>query len=200
MERSQDPIPLRNKVGGLLSRPSRMMAAITPNLGKGALTVVLLIVTAGTRAGLQCAYTTASARCWLAIPGAAIGIIPAWVGMTAVFHFIARALGGTGSYRNLLALMGYAATPMILTSLVSVAIYIISPLLLPKLGGAQWGSLHTLIGWIGMSLGWPGLLSFYALRHGEGLSSGKAGGIVATASGVMLVGWSLPVLVRSWFE
>jgi hypothetical protein len=96
-------------------------------------------------------------------------------------------------------LMGLAATPMILTSLVSSAIYIISPVVWPELGGADWAPLHTLIGWAGMTWGWPGLLSYYALRHGEGLSPGRAGGIVAAVYLLTLVGWFLLVLVPGWF-
>ena len=123
----------------------------------------------------------------------------AWVSLTALLHLIARGLSGTGSYRNLLALMGYAAMPMIMTTLVSMVIYIISPVLLPNLGGAGWGPLHTLIGWIGMAWGWPGLLSYYALRHGERLSSGKAGGTVVVVYVLLLLGWFLPVLVPGLF-
>ena len=95
--------------------------------------------------------------------------------------------------------MGYAAIPMILTTLVSIVIYIISPVLLPNLGGAGWGPFHTLIGWIGMAWGWPGLLSYYALRHSERLSVGRAGGIVVVVYILVLLGWFLPVLVPGLF-
>lgn len=193
------PSSLGDKLRGLLIQPNQTMATLAPNLGEGVLVVVGLIVTAGIRAALEVAYTAGVGNAGLAIAGAAIGITMAWVGLTALLHLIARALGGAGSYRILLALMGYTAMPMILTALVSMVIYIISPVLLPNLGGAGWGPLHTLIGWIGMAWGWPGLLSYYALRHGERLSSGKAGGTVVLVYVLLLLGWFLPVLVPDLF-
>ena len=194
------PSSLGDKLRGMLIQPNQTMATMAPNLGEGVLVVVGLIVTAGIRAALEVAYTAGVGNAGLAIAGAAIGITMAWVGLTALLHLIARALGGAGSYRILLALMGYAAIPMIVTALVSMVIYIISPVLLPNLGGAGWGPLHTLIGWIGMAWGWPGLLSYYALRHGERLSSGKAGGIVVVVYVLLLLGWFLPVLAPGLFE
>jgi len=193
------PSSLGDRLRRMLIQPNQTMATLAPNLGEGVLVVVGLIVTAGIRAALEVAYTAGVGNAGLAIAGAAISITMAWVGLTALLHLIARALGGAGSYRILLALMGYAAIPMIVTALVSMVIYIISPVLLPNLGGAGWGPLHTLIGWTGMAWGWPGLLSYYALRHGERLSSGKAGGTVVLAYVLLLLGWFLPVLVPDLF-
>ena len=156
-------------------------------------------MTAGIRVALEVAYTAGGSIVGFAIGGALIGIVMAWVSLTFLLHLIARALGGTGNYRNLLALMGYAAIPMILTTLISIVVYIISPVLLPNLGGAGWGSLHTLIGWIGMAWGWPGLLSYCALRYSERLSAGRAGGIVVVVYILVLLGWFLPVLVPGLF-
>ena len=221
------PTALRDELRGMLIQPNQTMATVAPNLCEGALIVVGLIVTAGIRATLEVAYTAGGnivgvrkriiprilpgkpretrgvnylRTLGFAIGGAAIGIVTAWVSLTALLHLIARALGGTGKYRNLLALMGYAAMPMILTTLVSIVTYIISPVLLPNLGGAVWGPLHTLIGWIGMAWGWPGLLSYHALRHSQRLSVGKAGGIVGVVHILMLLGWFLPVLVPGLFR
>lgn len=193
------PSSLGDKLRGVLIRPGRMMAAPAPSLGEAALAVVALIVTAGTRAALEVAYTAGVGDAGLAIAGAAIGITMAWVSLTALLHLIALALGGRGGYRILLALMGYAAIPMVVTALVSMAIYIISPLLLPNLGGAGWRPLHTSIGWLGMAWGWPGLLTYYALRHGERLSSSKAGGTVVVVFVLLVLGWFLPVLVPGLF-
>ena len=194
------PNALRDELHGMLIQPDQTMATVAPNLSKGALVVVGLIVTAGIRVALEVAYTAAGITVGFAIGGAVIGIVIAWVSLTLLLHLIARALGGTGNYRNLLALMGYAAVPMILTTLVSIVIYVISPVLLPNLGGAGWSPLHTLIGWIGMAWGWPGLLSYYALRHSERLSAGRAGGIVVAVYILVLLGWFLPVLVPGLFR
>jgi len=155
MGKQRVPTPLADKLRGMLIQPNQTMAALAPNLGEGVLVVAVLIVTAGIRAMLEVAYTEGGSIAGFAIARAAIGIIMAWVSLTALLHLIGRALGGTGTYRNLLALMGYAATPMILTAVVSVVIYVISPVLFPHLGGAGWGSLHALIGWIGMASGCP---------------------------------------------
>jgi hypothetical protein len=193
------PTALRDELRGMLIQPNQTMATVAPNLSEGVLIVVGLIVTAGIRAALEVAYTARGNIVGFAIGGAVIGIVMAWVSLTFLLHLIAHTLGGTGKYRNLLALMGYAAIPMILTTLVSIVIYIISPVLLPNLGGAVWGPLHTLIGWIGMAWGWPGLLSYYALRHSQRLPAGKAGGIVVVAHILVLLGWFLPVLVPGLF-
>ena len=195
----QIPTALRDKLRGMLIQPNQTMATVAPNLMEGALIVAGLIVTAGIRVALEVAYTAGGSIVGFAIGGALIGIVMAWVSLTFLLHLIARALGGTGNYRNLLALMGYAAIPMILTTLVSIVVYIISPVLLPNLGGARWGSLHTLIGWIGMAWGWPGLLSYCALRYSERLSAGRAGGIVVVVYILVLLGWFLPVLVPGLF-
>lgn len=195
----QIPTALRDKLRGMLIQPNQTMATVAPNLMEGALIVAGLIVTAGIRVALEVAYTAGGSNVGFAIGGALIGIVMAWVSLTLLLHLIARALGGTGNYRNLLALMGYAVISMILTTLVSIVIYIISPVLLPNLGGAGWGSLHTLIGWIGMAWGWPGLLSYYALRHSERLSASRAGGIVVVVYILVLLGWFLPVLVPGLF-
>lgn len=200
MGEAQVPTPLGYKLRSILTQPNETMATVAPNLGQGALVVVGLIVTAGIRAALEVTYTTGVSIAGLAIAGSTVGITLAWVSLAALLHLGARALGGTGSYRNLLALMGYAATPMILTTLVSMVLYIISPVLLPNLGGARWSPLHILIGWIGMTWGWPGLLSYYALRHGERLPGRKAGGIVVVVYVLLLLGWFLPVLVPGLFR
>lgn len=200
MEEQHIPIPLGHKIRGMLIHPSQTMATASPILGEGVLVVVWLVMTAGLKAALEIAYTTGLGPAWLAFPGATLGIISAWAGMTALFHLIARLLGGKGSYLNLLALMGYAATPMILTTSISIIIYIISPVLLPDLGGAKWSSLHTLIGWIGMTWGWPGLLSYYALRHGEKISACKAGATIVGAYTLMLLGCSCPCSCQVYFN
>src|SRR3972149_2121302 len=105
------PTVLRDKLRGMLIQPNQTMATVAPNLSEGALIVVGLIVTAGIRVALEVAYTAGAGNAGLATAGAAIGIILAWVSLTLLLHLIARALGGTGSYRNLLALMGCAAVP-----------------------------------------------------------------------------------------
>lgn len=182
----------------ILTHPNRAMAA-APRLRDGGLVVAALILVTGAGATLKVWPVRGWTIAPYALAGAALGIVSAWLGLTLLFHLLARVLGGTGSYRALLARMGLAATPMILTSLISSAVYIISPGLWPELGGANWEPLHTLIGWIGMTWSWPGLLTYYALRHGEGLSAGRAGGLVAAVYLVMLVGWFLPILVPGWF-
>jgi hypothetical protein len=182
----------------VLIHPNRAMAA-APRLRDGGLVVALLILAVGAEATLKVWPIKGWTSAPYALAGAALGILAAWLGLTLLLHLVARILGGAGSYRALLALMGLAATPMILTSLVSSALYIVLPGLWPELGGAGWEPLHTLIGWAGMTWGWPGLLSYYALRHGEGLSPRRAGGTVVAVYLLTLVGWFLLVLVPGWF-
>lgn len=200
LEDKRFPHRLVHSLHGLLTQPSHTLAILTPRLGESFLIVGVLILTAALRGVVEVINTEGADRVWWAILGTAFGIVLAWVSLTALFHLIARALGGTGSYANLLALMGYAATPMSLTSLVSLAIYLVSPVLLPNLGGARWGLLHNLIGWIGMTWGWPGVLSYYAIRQCERLSALKAMSIVAVIYILTVVGWFLPVFAPELFK
>ena len=120
---------------------------------------------------------------WLWLPvGVPSGICAAWLVLTALLHLIARTLGGRGRYRDLLALMGYASAPMVLTALVSIVLYIVNSFI---------SQAPTPTWWFGLSWGWLGLLSYYALRHGEQLSSGKAAGVVVLTYILLPLGWLL---------
>ncbi len=159
-----------------------MMAA--PRLRDGGLVVALLILAAGLEGTLK-VWPVDWAIALRILAGATLGLLAAWLGLTLLLHLAARVLGGAGGYRGLLARMGLAAAPMLLASLASSALYVVLP--------GDWEPLHTLIGWIGMTGGWPGLLTCYALR-GEGLAAGRAGAVVGVIYVIMLIGWLLPAL------
>lgn len=141
----------------MLTKPKKTMATITPNLVEGFLVVVVLIVIAGGAAAVGVYYSAGVAKAGFAVFGATIGIIMAWVSLTILFHFIARLMSGTGRFLNLLSLIGYAATPMILSTIIGIITNIVSPVLFPNLSSARLDLLGLLIGWIGMAFGWPGI-------------------------------------------
>jgi hypothetical protein len=184
---------------GILTRPNLTLASIKPKKSGSIITVVVLYVLVLLKGLVELIYIGEQNRFGWLILGSAFGLVAAWLGLTTLFHLVARIFGGSGSYGNTLLLMGYIATPMIITAFLSLAIYIITPLLKPEWGGSEWGVAYAVIGWVGMLWSWPGLLCFYVLRYGENLSSLRAGIIVGTVMLVTIIGWFMPALVPAWF-
>lgn len=187
------------KVLGILTQPNATLASIEPKQGESMITVIILYVTVLLKGILELNYLGEKNRIGWLILGTAFGLIAAWFGLALVYHFVARIFGGAGKYGNTLLLMGYIVVPMIITSFLSLVIYIISPMLKPEWGGSGWDVIHTVIGWGGMLWSWPGILCYYVLRYGERLSSRSAGIIVGIVILVTISGWFLPLIVPGLF-
>jgi len=194
----------------LLIHPGRTMAASSRfvDLREGALLVGLLTV-ASTTLGVLTAFDLVpvfrqlyeivvwsspaedeilrdllTAAFWLTL----VGIPIRWALVTGVFHSLAKPLGGSASYRTMLGLVGYASTPTLVTTLVSLLIRIVAFAFSGSLDveATVYLNLVFLALWcVGMVWGSPGLLSYYALRHGEGLSRGRA--LLVTVLGLILL-------------
>ena len=187
------------KILGILARPNLTLASIELKRTESIIIVVILYVLTFLKGLVELIYIEEQNRIGWLIIGSAFGILAAWFSLTILFHLVARIIGGAGSFWNTFLMMGYIATPMLITSFISLVIYIVSPLLKPEWGGAEWGVAHTVIGWVGMGWGWPGILCFYVLRYGESLSRMKAGIIIGTIMLVTIVGWFIPLIVPGWF-
>ena len=208
-EESQIPDSYMQTIVELLAHPNRTMAMLSQSdeLRNSTLVVASLTVTAavlGTLVSIAVAdqltaiYSSISYQWRLdpaemrrdilitTIPVIVLGIPIGWVSFSALFHTIARLLGGSGTYRTLLGLLGYTATPMVVTNTVLLVVCAVHGLF-PNLLGLDMTEGLVLLGWCVAVVWGPGVLSYYALRHGEALSAPKAGVIVATPWALLLV-------------
>ena len=134
------------KVLGILARPNVTLASIKLKPSESILTILVLYMMVLIKGLLELNYMGERDRMGWLIIGSAFGLVAAWFGLTTLFHFVARILGGSGSYKNTLLLMGYIAVPMIITSFLSLLVYIISPLIMPEWSGM---GLNTHSNWLG---------------------------------------------------
>jgi hypothetical protein len=201
---------LLRTLGDLLVHPDRTMAALSQSvdLRQGALIVGLLTLVS-TILGVVIAFDLAPVfkrilenAFWYtqserairrdllnaAIALTLVGIPMRWALVTGLLHGLAKALGGSGSYRSMLGLIAYASTPTIITTTASIMIRILA-FAFAGLGGAKETAdveLWFLPLWcVGMAWGSPGVLSHYSVRHGEGLSRGRA--LVVTVLAAVLL-------------
>ncbi|MBI2620144.1 MAG: YIP1 family protein [Ignavibacteriales bacterium] len=104
-----------------------------------------------------------------------------WVFLTIVFHLAAEVWGGLGELPNALAFVGFAAAPMIITSVVSVFVTVGGGVVLPEDPEKILPKISLIMTLIGMGWGWPGLLCYYGLKNGERLHVAKAATISLVA-------------------
>jgi len=199
MARERNPQNYLRKVIGILTQPNTTLALIEVKQGESILTVIILCLTVLLKGILELNYLGEKNRIGWLIVGTAFGLVAAWVGLTLLYHFVARFLGGSGKFGYTFLLMGYIVAPMIITSFLSLVIYTISPVIKPEWGGTKWTVIHTVIGWLGMIWSWPGILCYYVLRYGECLSSHIAGIIVGMVLLITISGWFLPVIIPGLF-
>jgi hypothetical protein len=187
------------KVLGILTRPKMTLATMQLKQSESIIIVVVLYVLVIIKGLAELIHIQEQNRIGWLIIGSAFGLMLAWFSLTTLFHLIAKIFDGGGSYWNTLLLMGYIATPMVITSFISLVIYIISLFLKPDWGGVEWDVAQTVIEWIGMIWGWPGILCYFVLRYGESLSSRRAGIVVGIIMLVTIFGWFVPVIIPGWF-
>jgi len=216
-ERQRSPDSCANTLLGLLAHPNRTIArlSLSVDLRRSVMVVLSLATMAAVLALLvSLDITHIVVRILTTIPGptisekgvrrqllrtamvlSVVGIPTGWLVFTGLLHGLARLLGGSASYHTMLTLLGYAATPMLVITAASLAIRTVL-LPFPGLVGdtiIYLDTLFFLLWCAGMVWGCPGVLSYYALRHGEGLSCAKASGIIALAW-VLLLAASLVLL------
>lgn len=185
--------------GTFLTRPNAAFAGLTPRRGESFGVVAALLVTSCARSGLEAAYSPGAAGVAAAVLNTFLGTLAGWLGIVSLLYLAGQALKGWGRFEDFVLWMGYAALPMVLLNLVSLLIFLISPVLFPALGGAGWKTFPTALGVLGLIWGWPGLLSYFALRHGMHLSARRAALVIGGLLAFILFGSLLPVLFPARF-
>ena len=218
-EDRQLPGSLVRTLGDLLIHPNRTMAALSRSvdLRKGALPVGLLTLVS-TILGIVLAFDLVPVLrqlyeivVWSSPPNeeilrdlltavfafSLVGVPIRWALVTGVFHGLAKPLGGSASYRTMLGLIGYASAPTLVTTTTSLLIRMLALAFLGSLDEKTTvyvGLVFLALWCVGMVWGSPGVLSYYALRHGERLSRGKAL-LVAILAVILLLAAALGLLI-----
>ena len=188
-----------NRLSGILLRPNATFAGLTPRRGESFGIVAALLVTSCAWSALNAAYSVDAFGVLGAVLNTLLGTLAGWLGLGAVLYLAGRRLNGWGRFEDFLLWMGYAALPMVLLNLVSMLVFLISPVLYPWLGGAGWKDFHTMLGVLGLVWGWPGLLSFFALYYGMRLPAKRAALVIGVLLTLILLGSLLPVMFPARF-
>ncbi len=188
-----------NRFSNLLLHPNAAFAVLAPRWGESFGIVAALLVSSSVWSALNAAYSAEAASVGGAVLNTVLGTLAGWLGLVALLYVVGRALNGWGRFEDFLLWMGYAALPMVLLNLVSLLIFLISPVLFPEMGGAGWKDFHMMLGVLGLLWGWPGLLSYFALRYGMRLPVKKAALMITVVLLLILLGSLLPVLFPARF-
>ncbi len=166
----------------LLSRPGRAFSSYSPNLWITLVLLGLLVIVSMLRTFLT---ITDPDLMRIALSSTALGILTAWLSLSLLLHAVAVFLGAPGKFFRFLGCMALASVPVTLTTLLSVIVYRSFP----------HPGFHTMLGWVGMIWGWPGLFTYYALVHGNELRPRTAAIIVIIVLVLISIGWFLPALM-----
>lgn len=104
-----------------------------------------------------------------------------WVFLTLFVHIAADLWGGLGELPNAASVVGFAAAPMVIMSVLSLGVSAAGHAFMEAEGRSMISAVNAGMNWIGMAWGWPGLLCYFGLKHGEAISRLKAGVITAVA-------------------
>lgn len=166
----------------LLVRPGRAFSAYTPDILTPVVLLLALIVVSSGRGYLAVSNPELLTRAMLTT---AFGILTAWISLCLLFHAVSLFLGSQGKFLHLASYMALASVPVTLTTLISLLLFRSYP--------QSW--IHTLLGWIGMAWGWPGLFTYFALLHGEKLNPMVAAVFVVIVLALISFGWYLPAML-----
>lgn len=198
MEQKGDRTVLE-RLSGILLRPNAAFAGLNPRQEESFGVVAALLVTSCVWSALDAAYSEGAVSVGGAVLNTFLGTLAGWLGLAALLYLAGHALKGWGRFEDFLLWMGYAALPMVLLNLVSLLVFGVSPVLFPALGGAGWNNFHTALGVLGLVWGWPGLLSYFALRHGMRLPPRQAALVIGALLAFILFGSLLPVMFPARF-
>ena len=213
------PGPTVRTLRDLLIHPGRTMATLSQSgdLRKGALLVGLLTLVS-TILGIVLAFDLVPVLrqmyeivLWSSPPEeeilrdllttvfvfSLVGVPIRWALVTGVLHGLAKPLGGSGSYRSMLDLIGYASVPTLVTTTGSLLIRVGAFAFLGSLDEkttVYMGLVFLALWCVGMVWGSPGVLSYHALRHGELLSRSKAL-LVAILAAILLLAAAFGLLI-----
>lgn|GEM_PF-866447 len=104
-----------------------------------------------------------------------------WVFLTLFMHVIADFWGGLGELPNAASAVGLAAAPMVVTSLLSLLVTGVGHAIMEGDETSVISMVNLILNWLGMVWGWPGVLCYFGLKHGERITRIKAAVIVSVA-------------------
>lgn len=104
-----------------------------------------------------------------------------WVFLTLFMHIFADFWGGLGDLPNAASVVGLAAVPMVVTSFLSLIVSGFGHVTLEGNEKSMISLTNVILNWFGMAWGWPGLLCYFGLKHGERLTRIKAAVITVVA-------------------
>ncbi len=104
-----------------------------------------------------------------------------WVFLTLFMHVVADFWGGLGELPNAASVVGLAAAPMVVTSLLSLIVTGIGHATMEENETSVVSMVNVVLNWFGMAWGWPGVLCYFGLKHGERLTRVKAAVITLIA-------------------
>lgn len=166
------------KVPGLIIFFTALLAAMTGYFAAGA--VPLTGVSGADAETLKSILGPATAVI------AFITVFIAWGLQSLVLHVIAKVLGGTGSFKSTLAVVGYGNLPQVLMSILGLALLLVYHMDVENMGAALglivMGLIFTL---------WSVVIWFFGFKHAHELTTAKAGVIVAI---VFIVSVALSIL------
>lgn len=174
----------------LLSSPEEAMfdQYDAPNIGQAIVIVSAYALIASLNTFLSAAVKSGSIGfSMLSFFGSFLTVYLTWAFLTVIFHLSAEVWGGLGELPNAIAVVGLAAAPLIVTSGVSILVTIVGAIIMPEDPDLIMAKVSLAVTLIGMGWGWPGLLCYFGLKHGERIHDLKAMTIVLlafTASGM----------------
>jgi hypothetical protein len=100
-----------------------------------------------------------------------------WIFLSIVLHVVATVVGGLGEIPNTLAFVGFGTAPLIATSIVSIVLNMIGPVVLEDDPDHILPLVRLGLTLLGLAWGWTGVLCYYGLKNGDRLHPLKAASI-----------------------
>lgn len=180
------------KMVRILRRPLQGMEQEPIQLWDGLTTVLLLILITIIQkllwTGLTRSTQSFGEQLFSVLLAAAIG----WGGLSLLFYFIGRLRKTNPEFSRVAAYTGVAALPLIITTCISILIIGAEFLFATHSEAEGWSQIQTLLGWVGIALGWPGYFSGLALHLSTGIKKSSAMIIALVMTIFFLLGWWLP--------
>ena len=117
---------------------------------------------------------------WREIPGetpalgqaavsAGLNTLMAWTGFFAIYYFIMVIAKKKTDLPDLLGAAGVAGLPVVILTFLSAVSWWVGALF--GLDGVMqtWIVIQNIIAWVGLTLGWPGWMAYFIIRHKLGL-------------------------------
>jgi len=151
----------------------------SPNIGHAILIVTAYALVASLNTFLSATIRSGSVGfSMISFFGSFLTVYLTWAFLTIILHLSAELWGGLGELPNAIAVVGLAAAPLVLTSLVSILITLIGGVFLPDDPDLILSKISLLTSLVGMAWGWPGILCYFGLKNGERIHDLKAMAIV----------------------